>query len=167
MQLTAEEAALVTTRMASVLDNPNMEGALTSVVDDYIDQLETSFAASVDPDGNAWEPIVYREVPPPPLVLSGALHDSVIADAQAAQIGMTSFETTGAQLVSYAAEQQLGGSYSSPKYVGGAGQYAKLYQEYITWFPGRPFIGFGDALIEKAVDHGIEDLNFQLLEALS
>lgn len=164
MEITAEEAGFRTARMAEILLDPNMEDALASVGDDYILQLQNSFANSVDPDEQEWEPIVYREVPPPPLVLSGELMDSVLADAQGASITRNTFETDGSVLVDYAAEQQYGMQYSSPRDVSSAAQFARLYQTTVGGFPGRPFIGFGEATLIKAEQHGVDDVNFQLLE---
>lgn len=162
--MTTDEVIARIDRQMDLLANPDLSLALEKSKDAYADQIERSFAESVDPDGEEWEPIVYRAVPPPPLVLSGDLRDSVAADARGAVVGKMEMSTTGTALVSYAADQDQGGSYGSPRYVGDASVYATVYKRYITWFPGRPFIGFGEETLNKAVEFGEEELDRQMSE---
>lgn len=142
------------------LKNPDFKIAISSTVDDYIDQIETSFAESVDPDGQPWQAIEYRQVPPPPLMLSGELKDSVIADASAGTITETQYKTDGSALVDYADDQNFGRLNGiRVDYVGWvAKRYGiKVFRQYIDGHPARPFIGFGDEVIANAVKYGVED----------
>lgn len=164
--MTPEEVSAKMLAMIGALEHPDLTQAATSVVDDYIAQINNSFDNAVDPGGGSWEPIVYRNVPPPPLELSGALRDSVIADAQSAVIDQNGmgFATTGDQLVGYALGQDEGEEFSRPRYVGWVKKYGvQVHHPYITWHPGRPFLGLGEEALEKAAEHGADELIAQTM----
>lgn len=165
--MTGDEAIAALDASSDLLLNPKMQDALASVVDDYMAQVAESFAGAHGPDGEPWDDIVYRATPPPPLRLTSALYDSVLSDAQSATLGDTKLETDGAQLVDYAVQQDEGLDYGYSHYVGWVSKYATVYRRYISWHPGRPFMGFGDETLELAVDHGIDLLNEQLMDAWS
>lgn len=165
--MTPQECLARFQQSIAAIADPDLTFAATSVVDDYIGQIEESFAGAVDPDGNPWAPIFYRDVPPDPLVLSGALKDSVVADAATADVNRRGFETSG-NLVEYAIEQDQGRepgvrtdnvSWVHRRYG------VKIYKKYITWHPGRPFLGLGDKVMDQAVVHGQDELVNQALAA--
>lgn len=159
--MTLTEAIAAIDNSIKILENPDLTDALEHVRDDYTAQVQHSFTASVDPDGEAWEPVHYREMPPPTLVLTGTLRDATIADAQGAAINKTTMETAGALPIHWSAMENGG---NRTVYVGWAARHgAKLNYHWINSWAARPFLGFGEATLDKAVDHGVNDLNEQLL----
>lgn len=166
MEMSATEAAFAIYGQRGWLADPDYTEACNSSADAYIEQINESFDNATDPDGEPWEPIVYREVPPPPLQLSGDLRDSAVADAMNGTVTKDSFETDGSALVDYAANQDQGGGGAYVGWV--AKKYGiKVYQPRIQWHPGRPFLGFGEETIEKAVEFGVEESITALLEPWS
>lgn len=163
--MTTDEAIASLRKQQGLLAAPKLQSALTATRDDYTAQVNRSFAGACDPDGTPWDAINYRVVPPPPLEVTGALHDSVLADIMAATITDATLATDGGNLVDYAAEQQYGMEYDPPKRVKHMANLVTLFVGRITWFPARPFIGLGKDTIDKAVEHGVNEMNRLLLEA--
>mgnify|MGYP001582287224 FL=1 len=164
--MTADEAVEAVDAMIGVIERPDLTYAVTSTVDQYMSQMEESFNGAVDPNGEAWEPIVYRAVPPPPLDVTGALKESALSDIQTATVDKLSFATSGSNLVEYAEQQDEGTFISGRRYVGYMRKYGvTLYQDYISWHPGRPFIGMGENTLDIAAVNGAEEAVSQLLGA--
>lgn len=165
--MTAAEASGKIRSMIQAIQSPDLTLAVTSVIDEYISQIEESFASASGPDGEPWEPIVYRDVPPAPLELSGALKESVIADAHGAVIDQNGmgFSTTGDQLVEYALGQDQGQVFSRGVYVGWVQKKygVKVHMKTITWHPGRPFLGFGEETLDAAAEYGAEEAAAQAM----
>lgn len=145
MEMTAEEAALATSRMADIVDAPQMQPALRLVQAELGRQEETSFEQKIDPDGEPW-PERKHEYPWPMLVKTGFLYLSVGDQVHDAMITATELElpANSTVLPTYAEAQDQGTDKIDP----------------------RPFLGFGQETIASAVEIGIEEINRQLLEAV-
>lgn len=164
--MTVEEANEVIDDMIAVMRNPDFSDALNQVQDGLIAQTERSFGESVDPDGEAWDPVQYRTSGGPPLVLTGALAASAVDEASSATVTDNSLTTDGTRLMEYAANMNYEEYFSSPKYVGWVAfypPYPTVVKDYIKWHPAREFIGFGVDLVNKSVDYGFESLKRQIV----
>ena len=154
--MTPQEAADAMLATIHAIEHPDLSEALQACKEEYQVQLERSFNESVDPDGEAWAPLQYRDEPPPPLDVTHALKESVLMEAAHGTMDDTSVTWEGSHLVDYAIEQDEGVDYGGRHYI--RQPYRRLAKKkWIYWSPARPFLGFGEETLEKCAEHGAAD----------
>lgn len=166
--MTVQEANEEIDAMIRVMRNPDFTEALEKVQSDLVDQRIKSFSESVDPDGEEWEPNVYRISGGPPLFLTGALMRSAADDAGSGVVTTNSYTTDGSRLVPYAGNMNYAEYFAEPQYVEWVSfqpPYPKVVRKNINWHPAREFLAFGEELIDKAELNGQDVLIEQIVRA--
>lgn len=143
MEMTIEQAVQAFDASASSLDSMNLDAALELVKSDLGNQTEQSFEEKTDPDGAPWAPQAH-DYGNPLMVRTGFLYLAVGDQIEAAQIADNQMllSDDAAVLPKYAQEHTQGT--------------AKM--------PARPFNGFGESTIDKAVEYGVTESIRQLTE---
>lgn len=166
--MTIDEANAEIDAMIEAMRNPDFSEALEGVRNGLVEQTNRSFTNSVDPDGDPWEEVSYRTSGGPALMLTGNLFKSAVDEAESASIMDNELKTDGSQLVHYAENMNYEEYFAPSLYVGWVAfnpPYPTVVKKHITWHPAREFIGFGDDLVDDAVQLGLDSLVEKIVSA--
>lgn len=139
--MSPEQAVHALGETLKILEQPDLTKALEQVRLDLGKQQEHSFASKTDPDGEAWTP-PKRDYGNPLLVRTGLMYLSVGDQVDGATIDKT--------VLALPEDDSLP-------------EYTKYQDRGTDLIPARPFLGFGQATLDRAQEHGTAELNEQLL----